>query len=73
MLIAVDCKLFLHGVTQLIPLLFQTVVLLKSIPDMSLVLFIMRCDLGLTFLEDFNLESSFARPLLSEVFIQLLY
>ena len=65
-------KLFGDFVEDTPPFLLETIVLFEASSNLTLVFTIVVSNLRLSFLVDFNLESTLARPLHSQVLIKLL-
>ena len=72
MLVLVDLEFCADLFQNERPFLLQIVVLFKASANMALILLVVLGDLRLTFLEDFDFETTLARPLLSQVLVKLL-
>jgi len=73
MLVFVSLELISDAFEGDTPLLLQQVVLLETSTHMPLILLVVLGDLRFALLEDFNFEATLARPLLSQILVQLLH
>jgi hypothetical protein len=62
-------KGFFYVIKAEVPFLFQIVVLFKTSSNLTLILFVVGCDLRFAFLEDFDFETTFTGPLFAEILV----
>ena len=71
MLVFVCFELSSNALQSEAPLFLKQIILLEASAHMSFILLVVFGDLRFTLLEDFNFETTLARPLLSQVLIEL--